>query len=234
MIKTSADRIAKLEEAVIDALSHLVAATSLLEHGGKKAAPSDKMFQQMLLDYNNSIKRVRNILQQSQQESTPYAGPARDGIEAQRGYNDIFPGDSYPPENKLKARDGIEVQRGLNDVFPGGTYTLLGEVKKMSESDKPLALIPEGLYEASIVSVYLTRSGYGEWTGIKVYIPKIYRHVTAMARGDLSKQWDAVHAANPLLIVRIIHRMSTRHPDRIYTNVLIEEVRHRPQAEDSS
>lgn len=27
----------------------------------------------------------------------PYVGPARDGIEAQGAYNDIFPNDPYPP-----------------------------------------------------------------------------------------------------------------------------------------
>lgn len=37
----------------------LVAATSLLERGGKKAAPSDKMFAQMLVDYAASIEQGR-------------------------------------------------------------------------------------------------------------------------------------------------------------------------------
>jgi hypothetical protein len=55
-------RIELLEEAAKDALAHLVAATSLLDRGGKKAAASDKIFDQMLIDYNGSINRVRSIL----------------------------------------------------------------------------------------------------------------------------------------------------------------------------
>jgi hypothetical protein len=58
----AADRIEALEAAAKDALAHLVAATSLLDRGGKKAAASDKIFDQMLIDYNNSINRVRGIL----------------------------------------------------------------------------------------------------------------------------------------------------------------------------
>jgi hypothetical protein len=46
-------------EALVDTLAHLVAAHSLLERGGKKAAASDKMFAQMLLDYAASIARGR-------------------------------------------------------------------------------------------------------------------------------------------------------------------------------
>jgi hypothetical protein len=49
----------KLAEALKDTLAHLVASTSLLSLGGKKAAPSDKMFDQMLVDYEASIERGR-------------------------------------------------------------------------------------------------------------------------------------------------------------------------------
>lgn len=55
-------RIKALEAAALDALSSLTAAVSLLERGGKKAAPSDKMFTQMLIDYNGAIERARNVL----------------------------------------------------------------------------------------------------------------------------------------------------------------------------
>ncbi len=48
-----------MAEARQDVLAHLVAATSLLERGGKQAAPSDKMFAQMIADYNASIERGR-------------------------------------------------------------------------------------------------------------------------------------------------------------------------------
>lgn len=50
------------DEALIGALSGLVAAISLLERGGKKAAASDKMFDQMLKDYNASADKARATL----------------------------------------------------------------------------------------------------------------------------------------------------------------------------
>jgi hypothetical protein len=34
----------------------------LLERGGRKAAPSNKMFDQMLVDYRNSLERTRTAL----------------------------------------------------------------------------------------------------------------------------------------------------------------------------
>jgi len=59
-----------LREALKDALCSLVAAVSLLESGGKKAAPSDKMFSQMLADYKNSIERARAALAAPEGERT--------------------------------------------------------------------------------------------------------------------------------------------------------------------
>jgi septal ring factor EnvC (AmiA/AmiB activator) len=53
---------ARLREAALDALAGLVAAHSLLERGGKKAAPSNKMFEQMLCDYGAAITRTRAAL----------------------------------------------------------------------------------------------------------------------------------------------------------------------------
>lgn len=52
-------RVKELEKALTDVGSSLVAAISLLEGGGKKAAPSDKMFRVMLSDYRKSVKRAR-------------------------------------------------------------------------------------------------------------------------------------------------------------------------------
>jgi len=52
---------------IMDVGSSLVAAISLLERGGKaakKAAPSDKMFDQMLRDYNISVARMRAFFDQ--------------------------------------------------------------------------------------------------------------------------------------------------------------------------
>jgi hypothetical protein len=50
---------AQVEAVAKDLLAHLVAAVSLLERGGKQAAPSDRMFEQMLVDYKASIERGR-------------------------------------------------------------------------------------------------------------------------------------------------------------------------------
>lgn len=55
-------RIDQLTEALKDTLAHLVAATSLLERGGKEGAPSDRMFNTMVDDYNKSIERARAVL----------------------------------------------------------------------------------------------------------------------------------------------------------------------------
>lgn len=56
----------KDDETVVEALrgatASLVAAVSLLKRGSKKAAPSDKMFDQMILDYEKSIKEARAAL----------------------------------------------------------------------------------------------------------------------------------------------------------------------------
>jgi hypothetical protein len=59
-----------LREAVMDTLAHLVAATSLLSRGGtRKAAPSDKMFSQMLKDYAAAIERTLAALNASKKET---------------------------------------------------------------------------------------------------------------------------------------------------------------------
>ena len=55
----------RLREVAVDIAASLAAAISLLERGGKaakKAAASDKMFDQMMLDYNASLDRARAAL----------------------------------------------------------------------------------------------------------------------------------------------------------------------------
>lgn len=65
--KHNADtEIARLREALVDCALSLVAAHSLLSCGGKKAAASDKMFEQMLKDYQASIERARAALGDTQ------------------------------------------------------------------------------------------------------------------------------------------------------------------------
>jgi len=53
-----------LHDQLTDTAAHLAAAISLLERTpkAKKAAPSDKMFEQMLDDYRNSLERARALL----------------------------------------------------------------------------------------------------------------------------------------------------------------------------
>jgi hypothetical protein len=58
----NADR-EQLREAALDALSSLVATVTLLEHPQPiKAAPSNKMFAQMMADYRAAIVRCRAAL----------------------------------------------------------------------------------------------------------------------------------------------------------------------------
>lgn len=54
-------KLAKAVEAMLDSGASLAAAISLLENNGKKAAPSNKMFEMMLVDYRNSLERTRTI-----------------------------------------------------------------------------------------------------------------------------------------------------------------------------
>lgn len=54
-----------LREVLMAVTSSLAAAISLLERGGKaakKAASSDAMFDQMILDYKKSLEHAHNIL----------------------------------------------------------------------------------------------------------------------------------------------------------------------------
>jgi hypothetical protein len=61
------EREERLTEAAIKCAASLAAAISLLERGGKaakKAAPSDKMFDQMLVDYRRALDAARNTLKE--------------------------------------------------------------------------------------------------------------------------------------------------------------------------
>lgn len=57
--------VPSVERVLTDTAAHLAAAISLLENGGKaakKAAPSDRMFDQMVLDYKASLERARQAI----------------------------------------------------------------------------------------------------------------------------------------------------------------------------
>ena len=49
-------------EALKKTTAHLVAAHSLLARGGKKAAPSDKMFYQLLDDYEKAFNEGKGVI----------------------------------------------------------------------------------------------------------------------------------------------------------------------------
>jgi hypothetical protein len=52
----------RLRAALVSTTVSLVAAISLLERGGKKAAPSNTMFLMMLADYQNAVNEARAAL----------------------------------------------------------------------------------------------------------------------------------------------------------------------------
>ena len=54
-------RIADLEEAVKVATAALAATISLLKRSSKKSAPSNKMFDQMMIDYENALTQARTL-----------------------------------------------------------------------------------------------------------------------------------------------------------------------------
>jgi hypothetical protein len=56
------DREDALTVLLREVTASLAAAISLLECGSKKAAPSEKMFDQMLRDYKKSLDHARSIL----------------------------------------------------------------------------------------------------------------------------------------------------------------------------
>lgn len=63
-VKTLEAEIAELRESNLDLAASLAAAISLLERTpkAKKAAPSDRMFDQMLVDYRASLERFRALI----------------------------------------------------------------------------------------------------------------------------------------------------------------------------
>jgi len=52
-------RVAELDDVLMQTLVSLVAAIDLLKAGGKAAAPSNKMFDQMIKDYEKAVSNAR-------------------------------------------------------------------------------------------------------------------------------------------------------------------------------
>jgi len=74
-----------LLEAMVGTAASLVAAISLLERGGKsakKAAPSDKMFDQMIADYKASVGHARAAIMKARGNAPPRAALAKARGEA--------------------------------------------------------------------------------------------------------------------------------------------------------
>ena len=55
-------RVAELDDVLMRTLVSLVAAIDLLKAGGKAAAPSNKMFDQMIKDYEKAVSNARKQL----------------------------------------------------------------------------------------------------------------------------------------------------------------------------
>lgn len=68
---------ARLRAALLDVTASLSAAISLLSRGSKKAAPSDKMFDQMVADYEASAERARATLATPAPDAVQEAAPRR-------------------------------------------------------------------------------------------------------------------------------------------------------------
>lgn len=71
--KDEANRLRRINQELVEAfsnvLAHLVAAHSLLQRGGKKAAPSDTIFMMMLKDCEKSIDEGRAALAKARGEA---------------------------------------------------------------------------------------------------------------------------------------------------------------------
>lgn len=65
-----------LGAALLDVTASLAAAISLLERSPKTAAPSNKMFDQMLKDYRASLERARAYLSSEAPSISPAEGRA--------------------------------------------------------------------------------------------------------------------------------------------------------------
>lgn len=61
-IKRLEAKVVRLEKVSIGVAASLAASISLLERGGKKAAASNKMFDQMLVDYRGYLEQFRAAL----------------------------------------------------------------------------------------------------------------------------------------------------------------------------
>lgn len=61
--------LSALRESTIDVTASLAAAVSLLERGGKKGAPSHRMFAVMLADYRASLDRARAALTHQEKDA---------------------------------------------------------------------------------------------------------------------------------------------------------------------
>jgi hypothetical protein len=61
-VECTNDKLRRYKKALMETTASLAAAISLLERGRKKAAPSNKMFDQMILDYKKSLDAARAIL----------------------------------------------------------------------------------------------------------------------------------------------------------------------------
>lgn len=81
----------------------------------------------------------------------PLTIPARDGIEAQRGLNDIFPGDPYPVRDQLKrGLDEIRAKASRGKITSTDVFTLTDPLMDiLARCEAPSAQRPFALDDLS-------------------------------------------------------------------------------------
>ena len=121
-----------LREALTHTAAHLVAAISLLERGGKaakKAAPSDKMFDEMLKDYRAAVDNARAALAAAPQ---PAVDPLREALRA--CVNMLL---------DLVEESGRSVDYGEEDPFRMGEWFDHDDITAIDKARAALAAAPQ-------------------------------------------------------------------------------------------
>ena len=65
------------------------------------------------------------------QSTEPFPAPGRKDGEAPCGECRLKPGETCDICGAIGARQGIEAQMGLNDTFPGDPYPACGKIKRL-------------------------------------------------------------------------------------------------------
>jgi hypothetical protein len=113
------------KEIALDLLAHLTAATSLLERGGKKAAPSNAMFNIMLNDYKTSCERGREALREPDTDRGAWSD-----VEDATKWVDELRGDEPEAKPAFKFTRYVDGQEMAEGVVIEREETLEAAIKK--------------------------------------------------------------------------------------------------------